>query len=88
VSLMMRARDDSEFPFRYAVSELQKDVDEAVQLLPESKREGSKPQFAVFAVHNKLKPKVGSLPADVPYVLWGNVQISVIEPASSQLLCG
>ncbi|KAH9967270.1 PRTase-like protein [Russula dissimulans] len=59
--------DDTRTTLQYAVSELQKDVDEAVQLLPESEREGSKPQFAVFAVHNKLKPKLGSLPADVPY---------------------
>jgi hypothetical protein len=51
--------------FRYALSELQKDVEEARQLLPEDKREGSKTQFAIFVVHNKLKPKVGSLPADV-----------------------
>jgi len=59
--------DDTRTTLQYAISELQKDVDEAVQLLPESEREGSKPQFAVFAVHNKLKPKHGSLPADVPY---------------------
>lgn len=53
-------------PLRYAISELQKDVENAVQLLPESEREGLKTQFAIFVVHNKLKPKVGTLSADVP----------------------
>jgi hypothetical protein len=53
-------------PFRYAISELQKDVENEVQVLPESEREGLKTQFAVFVVHNKLKPKLGSLSADVP----------------------
>ena len=37
----------------------------AVQLLPEHEREGAMTQFAVFVVHNKLKPKLGSLPADI-----------------------
>lgn len=53
---------------RYAVSELQKDADKAVQLLPHHEREGAKTKFAVFVVHNKLKPKLGSLPNDIPLV--------------------
>ncbi|KAI0295946.1 phosphoribosyltransferase-like protein [Russula brevipes] len=46
--------DDSRKTLQYAIAELQKDVDEATQ-------------FAVFVVHNKLKPKIGMLPADVTY---------------------
>ncbi|KAI9511612.1 PRTase-like protein [Russula earlei] len=59
--------DDTRTTLQYAVSELQKDVEDAFKLLPEHEREGSKTQFAVFAVHNKLKPKHGTLPDDVPY---------------------
>ncbi|KAH9975936.1 PRTase-like protein [Lactifluus volemus] len=59
--------DDSRTTLQYAVSELQKDVEEAVQLLPERERDAAKTQFAVFVVHNKLKLKLGSLPADTPY---------------------
>lgn len=51
---------------RYAVSELQKDAENAVQLLPRQEREEAKTKFAVFVVHNKLKPKLGSLPGDIP----------------------
>lgn len=50
----------------YAVSELQKDVDEEVAKLPESEREAARTKFAVFVVHNKLKEKLADLPADVP----------------------
>lgn len=50
----------------YAVSELQKDVDEEVAKLPESEREAARTKFAVFVVHNKLKEKLAELPADVP----------------------
>lgn len=51
----------------YAVTELQKDVEDAVTKLPEAEREAARTKFAVFVVHNKLKPKVGSLSADIPY---------------------
>jgi hypoxanthine phosphoribosyltransferase len=51
---------------RYAVSELQKDAEDAVQLLPHQEREGAKTKFAVFVVHNKRKSKLGSLPEDIP----------------------
>lgn len=50
----------------YAVSELHKDVERELQLLPESERAAKRAQFAVFVVHNKLKPKVADLPADIP----------------------
>lgn len=51
---------------RYALSELQKDVEKALQALPESEREANRTEFAVFVVHNKLKPKLGELPPNVP----------------------
>jgi hypothetical protein len=53
---------------RYAVSELQKDAENGVQLLPHQEREDAKTKtkFAVFVVHNKLKPKLGSLPGNIP----------------------
>ncbi|KAI9464630.1 hypothetical protein BJY52DRAFT_1250433 [Lactarius psammicola] len=59
--------DDSRTTLQYAISELRKDTENALQLLPHHEREGAKTKFAVFVVHNKLKPKVGSLPADIPY---------------------
>lgn len=52
--------------FRYAVSELQKDVEKELLALPESERDAARTKFAVFVVHNKLKPKLGQLPPDVP----------------------
>jgi len=66
--------DDSRKTLQYALSELQKDVEEARQLLPEDERGGTKTQFAVFVVHNKLKPKLGSLPEDVSYFMGGEVE--------------
>ncbi len=53
----------------YAVAELQKDVERELLNLPEAEREAARTQFAVFVVHNKLKPKVANLPPDVPYVM-------------------
>lgn len=50
---------------RYALSELRKDVETELQALPESEREANRTEFAVFVVHNKLKPKLGALPPDV-----------------------
>lgn len=51
---------------RYALAELQKDVDAELLKLPESERKQNHPEFAVFVVHNKLKEKVGKLPATMP----------------------
>jgi hypothetical protein len=51
---------------RYALAELQKDVDAELGKLPESEREKNHPEFAIFVVHNKLKEKAGKLPATVP----------------------
>lgn len=50
----------------YAVSELQKDVERDLASLPESEREAQRTKFAVFVVHNKLKPKLAELPTDIP----------------------
>jgi len=50
---------------RYALAELQKDVDAELLKLPESEREKNRPEFAIFVVHNKLKEKVGKLPASI-----------------------
>lgn len=50
----------------YAVSELQKDVERELEALPEAEREAKRTKFAVFVVHNKLKPKLAELPADIP----------------------
>lgn len=50
----------------YAVTELQKDVERELALLPESEREAKRTKFAVFVVHNKLKPKLAEIPADIP----------------------
>lgn len=52
----------------YALSELQKDVDKELQDIPEAQREALRTKFAIFVVHNKLKPKLASLPDDVPWV--------------------
>ncbi|CDO73288.1 hypothetical protein BN946_scf185008.g50 [Trametes cinnabarina] len=51
----------------YAVTELQKDVERELALLPESEREAKRTKFAVFVVHNKLKPKLAEIPAEIPY---------------------
>ncbi|KAN0137181.1 Phosphoribosyltransferase-like protein [Lactarius tabidus] len=61
--------DDTRKTLQYAVSELQKDAENGVQLLPHQEREDAKTKtkFAVFVVHNKLKPKLGSLPGNIPY---------------------
>lgn len=52
--------------YSYAISELQKDVEREVQSLPESERDAARTKFAVFVVHNKLKPKLKELPLDIP----------------------
>ncbi|KAH0836645.1 hypothetical protein J3R83DRAFT_8364 [Lanmaoa asiatica] len=59
--------DDSRKTLQYALSELRKDVEKELQALPEPEREANRTEFAVFVVHNKLKPKLGKLPPDVPY---------------------
>lgn len=51
---------------RYALSELRKDVERELRTLSEAEREANHTEFAVFVVHNKLKPKIGELPPDIP----------------------
>jgi len=65
--------DDSRTTLQYAVSELQRDVDRLIAELPEFEREKNKTKFAIFVVHNKIKEKIGVLPAGVPYYSGENV---------------
>jgi hypothetical protein len=51
----------------YAVTELQKDVETELLKLPEAEREANQTKFAIFVVHNKVKPKAHELPEDIPY---------------------
>lgn len=50
----------------YAITELQKDVEKELLGVPEAERDALRTKFAVFVVHNKLKPKFAELPADIP----------------------
>ncbi|BDD54970.1 hypoxanthine-guanine phosphoribosyltransferase [Monascus purpureus] len=54
--------DDTRTTLEYAVRELQKDVEEAQKQLG---REGEKTRFFVFVLHNKNKPKKGTLPSEM-----------------------
>ncbi|CAL5869373.1 uncharacterized protein PFLUO_LOCUS3602 [Penicillium psychrofluorescens] len=54
--------DDTRTTLEYAVRELQKDVELAQKHLG---REAEKTNFFVFVLHNKDKPKKGSLPSDM-----------------------
>lgn len=66
-ALIIDEIDDSRKTLQYAIEELKKDVERELLTLPESEREAARTQFAVFVVHNKLKPKLGAIPDDVPY---------------------
>ncbi|KAF2828526.1 xanthine phosphoribosyltransferase 1 [Ophiobolus disseminans] len=54
--------DDTRTTLEYAVRELEKDVEAAVQKLG---RQGEKTNFSIFVLHNKDKPKKGNLPQDI-----------------------
>lgn len=54
--------DDTRTTLEYAVRELEKDVEAAVQKLG---RQGEKTNFSIFVLHNKDKTKKGSLPQDI-----------------------
>jgi hypoxanthine phosphoribosyltransferase len=54
--------DDTRTTLEYAVRELEKDVEAAVQKLG---RQGEKTHFSIFVLHNKDKPKKGNLPQDI-----------------------
>ncbi|KAI0352300.1 PRTase-like protein [Trametes cingulata] len=66
-ALIVDEVDDSRKTLHYAITELQQDVERELALLPESERDAKRTKFAVFVVHNKLKPKLAELPADIPY---------------------
>ncbi|KAI0343221.1 PRTase-like protein [Trametopsis cervina] len=66
-ALIIDEIDDSRKTLQYAVSELQKDVEQELLTLPESEREAKRTEFGIFVVHNKRKEKLGKLPAGTPY---------------------
>ncbi|EJU03552.1 hypothetical protein DACRYDRAFT_64485 [Dacryopinax primogenitus] len=59
--------DDSGRTLYYAISELKKDVEQALAHMPKEEQEAKRPKFAVFVVHNKIKPKAEKLPDDIMY---------------------
>ncbi|KAG5641979.1 hypothetical protein DXG03_003832 [Asterophora parasitica] len=61
--------DDTRKTLNYALSELDKDVEEELLTRPEADRAALRAatEFAIFVVHNKLKPKLAELPAGTPY---------------------
>ncbi|KAG6861341.1 hypothetical protein C0995_001320 [Termitomyces sp. Mi166 len=61
--------DDTRKTLGYALTELQKDVEEELLKHPESEREALRAatKFAIFVVHNKKKPKLAELPEGMPY---------------------
>lgn len=52
--------------YRYAILELKKDVEAELLSYPNESRAclRAATHFAVFVVHNKLKPKLAELPAE------------------------
>ena len=54
--------DDTRTTLEYAVRELEKDVEAAVQKLG---RQGEKTNFSIFVLHNKDKIKKGNLPQEI-----------------------
>ncbi|TBU30649.1 PRTase-like protein [Dichomitus squalens] len=66
-ALIVDEVDDSRKTLHYAITELQRDVERALEALPESERDAKRTKFAVFVVHNKLKPKLAEIPAGIPY---------------------
>lgn len=54
--------DDTRTTLEYAVRELEKDVEAAVEKLG---RQGEKTRFSIFVLHNKDKTKKGVLPQDI-----------------------
>jgi hypothetical protein len=73
---------------RYAIAELQADVERELLTLPEGERDAQRTRFAIFVVHNKRKPKLGVLPADVPCARAVLVCCTGSDRARTQVLCG
>jgi len=61
--------DDTRKTLNYAISELKKDVEAELLSYPDEDRESLRAatHFAVFVVHNKLKPKLADLPTGTCY---------------------
>lgn len=57
--------DDSRQTLAYAVRELKSDIKKQEEALRAAGQEVPETQLAVFVIHNKEKPKKGSLPEDV-----------------------
>ncbi|PCH44214.1 PRTase-like protein [Wolfiporia cocos MD-104 SS10] len=72
-ALIVDEVDDSRKTLHYAISELQKDVERELLALPEAERDAQRTKFAVFVVHNKLKPKLAQLPESIPYFTGADV---------------
>ncbi|KAJ3507973.1 hypothetical protein NLJ89_g6012 [Agrocybe chaxingu] len=68
-NLIVDEVDDTRKTLHYALSELKKDVEAELLSYPETERDAlrSATQFAVFVVHNKLKPKLAELPSGILY---------------------
>jgi len=73
-ALIVDEVDDTRKTLHYALSELQKDVEHELQDVPEAERDALRTKFAIFVVHNKLKPKHADLPPDVPYYAGAEVE--------------
>lgn len=70
-ALIVDEVDDSRKTLQYAVSELRKDVEAAIEGLPEEEKDAKRTKFAIFVVHNKEKEKFGTIPSDIPCVAMG-----------------
>ncbi|PPQ65497.1 hypothetical protein CVT26_000137 [Gymnopilus dilepis] len=68
-NLIVDEVDDTRKTLHYALSELQKDVEEELLSYPEAERQNLRAatKFGIFVVHNKLKPKLAELPPGTPY---------------------
>ncbi|KAA1102063.1 hypoxanthine-guanine phosphoribosyltransferase [Puccinia graminis f. sp. tritici] len=60
--------DDTRTTLSYAIHELEKDVQSQLsKLSPDEQAKFPATQFAIFVVHNKDKPKAGSIPEHIKY---------------------
>ncbi|XP_006462110.1 hypothetical protein AGABI2DRAFT_136948 [Agaricus bisporus var. bisporus H97] len=81
-NLIVDEVDDSRTTLSYALSELQKDVEEEILNHPESEREALRKatKFAIFVVHNKVtRPKMAGIPASVLYFAGAEVDDVWVE---------
>ncbi|KAJ7115792.1 phosphoribosyltransferase-like protein [Mycena epipterygia] len=75
-NLIVDEVDDTRKTLHYALSELQKDVEEELLSHPESERPALREatKFGIFVVHNKNKGKLAELPTDTPYFAGATVE--------------